>query len=97
MEPPTGLIPWFSKTEGNTYATLLHHRFLFKGKPTHAQEVANPNTESAQAWTGHPAAPFWLLNHTTCRYRLTPLIRIQVPCEIPHTIDQTTTGSFACR
>ena len=38
--PPTGLIPWFSKTEGNTYATLLHHPFLFKGKPTHAQEVA---------------------------------------------------------
>jgi len=28
------LIPWFSKTEGNTYATLLHHPFLFKGKPT---------------------------------------------------------------
>ena len=37
---PTGLIPWFSKTEGNTYATLLHHPFLFKGKPTQAQEVA---------------------------------------------------------
>ena len=37
--PPNGLIPWFSKTEGNTYATLLHHPFLFKGKPTHAQEV----------------------------------------------------------
>ena len=33
-EPPTALIPWFSKTEGNTYATLLHHPFLFKGKPT---------------------------------------------------------------
>ena len=32
--PPTGLIPWFSKTEGNTHATLLHHPFLFKGKPT---------------------------------------------------------------
>ena len=32
--PPTGLIPWFSKTEGNTYATLMHHPFLFKGKPT---------------------------------------------------------------
>ena len=31
---PTGLIPWLSKTEGNTYATLLHHPFLFKGKPT---------------------------------------------------------------
>ena len=30
---PTGLVPWFSKTEGNTYATLLHHPFLFKGKP----------------------------------------------------------------
>ena len=25
---------WFSKTEGNTYSTLLHHPFLFKGKPT---------------------------------------------------------------
>ena len=32
MWPPTGLIPWFSKTEGNTYATLLDHPFLFKGK-----------------------------------------------------------------
>ena len=31
---PIGLIPWFSKTEGNTYAALLHHPFLFKGKPT---------------------------------------------------------------
>ena len=31
---PTGLILWFSKTEGNTYAALLHHPFLFKGKPT---------------------------------------------------------------
>ena len=40
MWPPTGLISWFSKTEGNTYATLLHHPFLFKGKPMHAQEVA---------------------------------------------------------
>src|SRR3990170_376918 len=28
------MIPWFSKTKGNTYATLLHHPFLFKGKPT---------------------------------------------------------------
>ena len=34
MWSPTGLIPWFSKTEGNTYAALLHHPFLFKGKPT---------------------------------------------------------------
>src|SRR5215216_4155367 len=28
----TGLIPWFSKAEGNTYSTFLHHPFLFKGK-----------------------------------------------------------------
>ena len=28
------------KTDGNTYATLLHHPFLFKEKPTHAQKVA---------------------------------------------------------
>ena len=40
MKSPTELIPWFSKTKGDTYATLLHHPFLFKGKPTHAQEVA---------------------------------------------------------
>ena len=40
MWSPTGLIPWFPKTEGNTYATLMLHPFLFKGKPTHAQEVA---------------------------------------------------------
>ena len=39
-KPPTGLIPWFSKNEGNTYATLLHHPFLFKEKPTQAQDVA---------------------------------------------------------
>ena len=38
--PPTGLIPWFSKTEGNTYATLLHHPFLFKEIQRSAQEVA---------------------------------------------------------
>ena len=39
LDTPTGLIPWFSKTEGNTYATVLHHPFLFKGKPTQAQET----------------------------------------------------------
>ena len=39
-EPPTGLIPWFSKTEGNTYATLLHHPFLFGENQRSAQEVA---------------------------------------------------------
>ena len=40
MWPPTGLIPWFSKTEGNTYATLLHHPFLFGEIQRSAQEVA---------------------------------------------------------
>ena len=38
--PPTGLIPWFSKTEGNTYSTLLHHPFLFGENQRSAQEVA---------------------------------------------------------
>src|SRR6187401_2633934 len=28
---PTGLIPWFSKTGGNTYATVMHLPFLFEG------------------------------------------------------------------
>ena len=40
MWPPTGLIPWFSKTEGNTYATLLHHPLLFREIQRSAQEVA---------------------------------------------------------
>ena len=42
MWRPTGLIPWFSKTEGNTYATLLHHPFLFKGKPTQCSRGSKP-------------------------------------------------------
>ena len=29
-------MPWFSKTEGNTYATLLHHPFLFGQKQSSA-------------------------------------------------------------
>ena len=40
MWSPTGLIPWFSKTEGNTYATLLHHPLLFGEIQRSAQEVA---------------------------------------------------------
>ena len=39
-EPPTGLIPWFSKTEGHTYATIAASPFPFQGKPTQAQDVA---------------------------------------------------------
>ena len=33
-------MPWFSKTKGNTYATLLHHPFLFGENQRSAQEVA---------------------------------------------------------
>ena len=41
------MIPWFSKTEGNTYATLLHHPFLFKGKPTQCSRGSTkPKTSS---------------------------------------------------
>ena len=40
MWSPTGLIPWFSKTKGNTYATLLHHPLLFGEIQRSAQEVA---------------------------------------------------------
>ena len=36
---PTGLIPWFSKTEGNTYATIAASPFPLQGKPTQAQDV----------------------------------------------------------
>ena len=39
-EPPTGLIHWFSKTEGNTYATIAASPFPLQGKPTQAQDVA---------------------------------------------------------
>ena len=39
-EPPTGLIPWFSKTEGNTYATIAASPFPLHRKPTQAQDVA---------------------------------------------------------
>ena len=37
---PTRLIPWFSKTEGNTYATIAVSPFPLQGKTTQAQDVA---------------------------------------------------------
>ena len=49
-DPPTGLIPWFSKTEGNTYATLLHHPLLFEEIQRSAQEVAHTNRHD---WITH--------------------------------------------
>jgi len=39
-EPPTGLIPWFSKTKGNTYATIVASPFPLQGKLMKAQDVA---------------------------------------------------------
>ena len=51
MEPPTGLIPWFSKTKGNTYATLLHHPSLFKGNQHSAQELAAAQTDIMRTLT----------------------------------------------
>ena len=48
VRPPTGLIPWFSKTEGNTYATLLHHPLLFGEIQRSAQEVAHVKVKDVQ-------------------------------------------------
>ena len=47
-EPPTGLIPWFSKTKGNTYATIAASPFPLQGKPTQAQDVAGSGWARAQ-------------------------------------------------
>ena len=40
-EPPTGLIPWFSKIERNTYATIAASPSPLRGKPMQAQYVAH--------------------------------------------------------
>ena len=34
------MIPWFSKIEGNTYATIAASPFPLQGKPTQAQDIA---------------------------------------------------------
>ena len=34
------MIPWFSKTERNTYATIAASPFPLQGKPTQAQDIA---------------------------------------------------------
>ena len=47
MWSPTRLIPWFSKNEGNTYATLPHHPLLFGEIQRSAQEVALATLRSA--------------------------------------------------
>ena len=40
---PTGLIPWFTKDEGNTFSTLLHHPFIFKGKTNPSSRNSRKN------------------------------------------------------
>jgi hypothetical protein len=67
------LIPWFSKTEGNTYATLLHHPFLFGEIQHSAQEVARRISgavvgESAEKSTyqvpiTYPYLPHYIICH----------------------------------
>ena len=57
-DPPTGLIPWFSKTKGNTYATIAASPFPLQGKPTQDQDVARPEEREGEwqssAWAGGP-------------------------------------------
>ena len=57
---PTGLIPWFSKTEGNTYAALLHRPFLFKVKPTQCSRGSSPQSHTPLIWL---TVSFVLPNH----------------------------------
>ena len=75
MWPPTGLIPWFSKTEGNTYATLLHHPFLLKGKATHAQEVARRISGTVAGESTHKSRHTKYPSHT-----LIPRIKLFAIC-----------------
>ena len=56
-EPPTGLIPWFSKTEGNTYATIVASPFHLQGKPTQAQDVATGDQRHGEEDRGDQIAP----------------------------------------
>ena len=52
-EPPTGLIPWFSKTEGNTYATIAASPSPRRGKPTQAQDVASTCKNYASSFSDY--------------------------------------------
>ena len=76
-EPPTGLIRWFSKTEGNTYATLLHHHLLFKGKPTQCSRGGKKDfwrrcrggLRKSQD-TKYPSQPLSQIGRASCRARV---------------------------
>ena len=53
---PTGLVPWFSKAKGNTYSTLLHHPFLFKGKTNASSRSSTPHPQ-----TNHSDKHIWIV------------------------------------
>ena len=57
-EAPTGLIPWFSKTEGNTYATIVASPSPLRGKPMQAQDVSRSYLENWWWWSDLAAAAF---------------------------------------
>ena len=49
-EPPTGLIPWFSKTEGILTILLLHHPLLFE--ETNASSRRSKKDFCRRCWGG---------------------------------------------
>ena len=75
-EPPTGLIPWFSKTEGNTYATIAASPFPLQGKPTQAQDVA-------RRISGAVAGRSSLKSRHTKYPSQTHIPRIYIICHLP--------------
>ena len=103
MEPPTGLIPWFSKTEGNTYATLLHHPFLFKGKPTHAQDVVRriSGTVAGEIYAQVKTYQVPITNSYPSHYIIChlPLVFLSPTSPLPFyspSLSQSSLLSFAC-
>ncbi|XBI57731.1 hypothetical protein VPH35_039068 [Triticum aestivum] len=60
------------KVHGNNYATLLHHPFLFKGKPTHAQEVATPHILTLAT---HAFPTYYIVEHGGPHHRQIIMLR----------------------
>ena len=78
-EPPTGLIPWFSKTESNIYAALLHHPFLFKVIPTQCSRgsivVIINLPPSPISWCSPPCVSNSSLIQCTCTIIIIHIVR----------------------
>ena len=102
MWPPTGLIPWFSKTKGNTYATIVASPFPLQGKPTQAQAVARSTSgavagESTQKSAyqvpiTNPYLPHYIIRHL-------PLIFLSPTSPLPFylpSLSQSPPLFFAC-